>query len=88
MKLASFSDYVVIKISDFIAAHPSSILCHRLSFCVIKMLQVHLGDTPNNLTERDYEDLARKADGFSGSDVAVCVSSYSSPNSVSDIFRC
>jgi hypothetical protein len=33
-----------------------------------------LGDTPNNLTERDYEDLARKADGFSGSDVAVCVS--------------
>lgn len=40
------------------------------------MLQVHLGDTPNNLSERDYEDLARKADGFSGSDVAVCVSSF------------
>lgn len=41
---------------------------------VLSMLQVHLGDTPNNLTERDYEDLARKTDGFSGSDIAVCVS--------------
>lgn len=41
------------------------------------MLQVHLGDTPNNLSERDYEDLARKSDGFSGSDVSVCVSSHS-----------
>ncbi|XP_024392148.1 protein SUPPRESSOR OF K(+) TRANSPORT GROWTH DEFECT 1 isoform X1 [Physcomitrium patens] len=37
------------------------------------MFKVHLGDTPNNLTERDYEDLARKTDGFSGSDIAVCV---------------
>lgn len=37
------------------------------------MFKVHLGDTPNNLSERDYEDLARKSDGFSGSDVSVCV---------------
>lgn len=41
---------------------------------VLSMLQVHLGDTPNNLTERDFEDLARKTDGFSGSDISVCVS--------------
>ncbi|OIW05862.1 hypothetical protein TanjilG_23648 [Lupinus angustifolius] len=35
--------------------------------------QVHLGDTPHNLTEGDFEHLARKTEGFSGSDVAVCV---------------
>ncbi|RXI04784.1 hypothetical protein DVH24_039058 [Malus domestica] len=35
--------------------------------------QVHLGDTPHNLTESDYESLAGKTDGFSGSDIAVCV---------------
>jgi hypothetical protein len=38
------------------------------------MFQVHLGDTPHNLSEKDFEDLARKTDGFSGSDVAVAVS--------------
>ncbi|CAA6669836.1 unnamed protein product [Spirodela intermedia] len=37
------------------------------------MFKVHLGDTPHNLTERDFENLARKTDGFSGSDIAVCV---------------
>lgn len=36
--------------------------------------QVHLGDTPNNLSESDFESLGRKTEGFSGSDVAVCVS--------------
>ena len=36
--------------------------------------QVHLGDTPHNLTESDFEYLARKTEGFSGSDIAVCVS--------------
>ncbi|RZC84028.1 hypothetical protein C5167_046814 [Papaver somniferum] len=35
--------------------------------------QVHLGDTPHNLTESDFEALARKTDGFSGSDIAVSV---------------
>jgi vacuolar protein-sorting-associated protein 4 len=39
-----------------------------------EMPQVHLGDTPNNLSERDFEDLARKTEGFSGSDISVCVS--------------
>lgn len=37
------------------------------------MFKVHLGDTPNNLTEGDFEDLARRTDGFSGSDISVCV---------------
>jgi len=35
---------------------------------------VHLGDTPHNLTESDFESLGRKTEGFSGSDIAVCVS--------------
>jgi len=39
-----------------------------------ELVQVHLGDTPHNLSEKDFEDLARKTDGFSGSDVAVAVS--------------
>ncbi|KAF7820366.1 protein SUPPRESSOR OF K(+) TRANSPORT GROWTH DEFECT 1-like [Senna tora] len=37
------------------------------------MFKVHLGDTPHNLTEKDFEELARKTDGFSGSDISVCV---------------
>ncbi|CAM6123463.1 unnamed protein product [Calypogeia fissa] len=37
------------------------------------MFKVHLGDTPHNLSESDFEDLARKTDGFSGSDVSVAV---------------
>ncbi|KAL8029632.1 hypothetical protein ABFX02_14G237600 [Erythranthe guttata] len=38
-----------------------------------QMFKVHLGDTPHNLTESDYVVLARKTEGFSGSDIAVCV---------------
>ncbi|KAH9302732.1 hypothetical protein KI387_014315 [Taxus chinensis] len=37
------------------------------------MFKVHLGDTPNNLTESDFEELAHRTDGFSGSDISVCV---------------
>lgn len=37
------------------------------------MFKVHLGDTPHNLTESDFELLARKTEGFSGSDISVCV---------------
>ncbi|KAJ6908913.1 protein SUPPRESSOR OF K(+) TRANSPORT GROWTH DEFECT 1-like isoform X2 [Populus alba x Populus x berolinensis] len=37
------------------------------------MFKVHLGDTPHDLTERDFEKLARKTEGFSGSDISVCV---------------
>ncbi|KAI8569291.1 hypothetical protein RHMOL_Rhmol02G0267600 [Rhododendron molle] len=35
--------------------------------------KVHLGDTPHNLTESDFESLARNTEGFSGSDIAVYV---------------
>ncbi|KAL2557367.1 Protein SUPPRESSOR OF K(+) TRANSPORT GROWTH DEFECT 1 [Forsythia ovata] len=37
------------------------------------IFKVHLGDTPHNLTESDFEVLARKTEGFSGSDISVCV---------------
>lgn len=40
-----------------------------------ELIQVHLGDTPHNLVESDFEYLASKTDGYSGSDIAVCVSS-------------
>ncbi|GAB2210775.1 hypothetical protein Droror1_Dr00016059 [Drosera rotundifolia] len=39
---------------------------------LLTMCEVHLGDTPQNLTESDFENLARKTEGFSGSDIAVC----------------
>ncbi|KAG5379310.1 hypothetical protein IGI04_027152 [Brassica rapa subsp. trilocularis] len=35
------------------------------------MFKVHLGDTPHNLTESDFEYLGLKTEGFSGSDVSV-----------------
>jgi hypothetical protein len=37
--------------------------------------QVHLGDTPNNLTDADFDDLAAQSEGYSGSDVSVAVCS-------------
>lgn len=37
------------------------------------MFKVHLGDTPHNLNDRDFEQLAYRTEGFSGSDIAVCV---------------
>ncbi|KAI4347940.1 hypothetical protein L6164_008712 [Bauhinia variegata] len=37
------------------------------------MFKVHLGDTPHNLSEKDFDELAYKTDGFSGSDISVCV---------------
>ncbi|CAL5426328.1 unnamed protein product [Camellia sinensis] len=36
------------------------------------MFKVHLGDTPHDLNESDFENLARRTEGFSGSDIAVC----------------
>uniref|UniRef100_A0A7N2R3P6 Spastin/Vps4 C-terminal domain-containing protein n=1 Tax=Quercus lobata TaxID=97700 RepID=A0A7N2R3P6_QUELO len=38
------------------------------------MFKVHLGDTPHNLTESDFEHLAHKIEGFSGSHIAICAS--------------
>lgn len=37
------------------------------------MFKIHLGDTPNSLKEEDYQELGRRTEGFSGSDVAVVV---------------
>ncbi|KAJ9505934.1 hypothetical protein QJQ45_017013 [Haematococcus lacustris] len=37
------------------------------------MFKIHLGDTPNSLTEADYTELGRRTEGFSGSDVSVVV---------------
>ncbi|XP_039042164.1 protein SUPPRESSOR OF K(+) TRANSPORT GROWTH DEFECT 1-like [Hibiscus syriacus] len=37
------------------------------------MFKVHLGDTPHNLTGSDFESLARRTEGFSGSDISVFV---------------
>ena len=37
------------------------------------MFRVHLGDTPHDLVEEDFQELGRRTEGFSGSDVAVCV---------------
>jgi vacuolar protein-sorting-associated protein 4 len=37
------------------------------------MFKLHLGDTPHNMTEADFRDLAAKSDGYSGSDLkTVC----------------
>lgn len=38
-----------------------------------KMIQIHLGDTPNNLSDADFKKLGRKTEGFSGSDIKVLV---------------
>ncbi|GIL89111.1 hypothetical protein Vretimale_16151 [Volvox reticuliferus] len=37
------------------------------------MFRIHLGDTPNDLTDADYRELGRRTEGFSGSDVSVAV---------------
>ncbi|KAI5065110.1 hypothetical protein GOP47_0019805 [Adiantum capillus-veneris] len=37
------------------------------------MFKLHLGDTPNDLSEVDFEELAKRTEGFSGSDIAICV---------------
>ena len=39
------------------------------------MFKLHIGDTPNNLTDDDFKTLARQTEGFSGSDIAVMVKS-------------
>ncbi|KAJ4826359.1 Protein SUPPRESSOR OF K(+) TRANSPORT GROWTH DEFT 1 [Turnera subulata] len=37
------------------------------------IFKLNIGDTPHNLTESDFEELARRTEGFSGSDISVCV---------------
>lgn len=38
-----------------------------------KMFQLNLGDTPNNLTHEEFQVLGERAEGYSGSDIAVVV---------------
>mmetsp|Transcript_27205 Transcript_27205/g.59429 ORF Transcript_27205/g.59429 Transcript_27205/m.59429 type:complete len:643 (+) Transcript_27205:135-2063(+) len=38
-----------------------------------QMFKIHLGDTPNTLTDADYQELGRRTEQFSGSDVSVVV---------------
>ncbi|KAJ2089096.1 Vacuolar protein sorting-associated protein 4 [Coemansia sp. RSA 986] len=38
-----------------------------------RMFQLHIGNTPCTLTQRDYKLLAERTDGYSGSDIAVIV---------------
>ncbi|KAL6011250.1 Vacuolar protein sorting-associated protein 4B [Asimina triloba] len=45
-------------------------------------MAVHLGDTPHNLTESDFENLARRTSGFSGSDISVCATGLSCGNNL------
>jgi vacuolar protein-sorting-associated protein 4 len=37
------------------------------------MFQLHVGDTPNELTQKDFRILADKTDGYSGSDISIIV---------------
>jgi vacuolar protein-sorting-associated protein 4 len=37
------------------------------------MFKIHIGDTPNSLTDQDFAVLARKTPGFSGSDISGVV---------------
>jgi vacuolar protein-sorting-associated protein 4 len=38
-----------------------------------EMVKIHLGDTPNNLSNADFEVLGEETEGFSGSDIDVLV---------------
>nr|BBJ00880.1 vacuolar protein-sorting-associated protein 4 variant 2 [Raphidocystis contractilis] len=38
-----------------------------------QMFKIHLGDTPNNLADSDFEELADMTEGYSGSDISVVV---------------
>ena len=37
------------------------------------MFKLHLGDTQNSLTDADFDEMGKKSDRYSGSDVATCV---------------
>jgi len=38
-----------------------------------EFFKLNIGDTPNNLDEKDYKELGEKTDGFSGADIAVLI---------------
>lgn len=37
------------------------------------MFKLHLGSTPNELTEADFVTLGKKTDGYSGADISIIV---------------
>lgn len=37
------------------------------------MFEIHIGDTPNQLTPKDFRTLADRTEGYSGSDIATVV---------------
>ncbi|XP_077982129.1 vacuolar protein sorting-associated protein 4A-like [Glandiceps talaboti] len=38
-----------------------------------EMFKLHMGKTPNSLTDDNYKDLGQRADGYSGADVSIVV---------------
>jgi len=38
-----------------------------------EMFRIHIGNTPHSLNDRDFEDLARRTENYSGSDIAILV---------------
>ena len=38
-----------------------------------EMVKIHLGDTPNNLSDADFEELGEETEGFSGADIKILV---------------
>ena len=38
-----------------------------------RMFEIHIGDTPNQLSVRDNQQLAHKTDGYSGADIGIVV---------------
>lgn len=37
------------------------------------MFKLHLGSTPNRLTEADYRELGKRTEGYSGADISIIV---------------
>lgn len=37
------------------------------------IFKIHVGDTPNSLTDDDYKKLAKLTEGYSGADISVLV---------------
>lgn len=37
------------------------------------MFNIHMGNTPSELTEREYQDLGSKSDGYTGADISIVV---------------
>lgn len=38
-----------------------------------RMFKIHIGDTPHSLSDDDFVKLGERTEGFSGSDLSVCV---------------